>query len=140
MERWHSYRPHCSTERVYQLDEASRAVAGARCRSVDHAVQREAHALLAHRGYSGVSDVYASEATGRPHGDADEVVNYVRALELGIERLAELPICTRLVLELHAELLSGVRGQDKRPGSYAVKSGRLRPPASCHHLPTTSPI
>ena len=60
--------------------------------------------------------MYAAEATGRPHGDADEVVNYVRALELGIERLAELPICTRLVLELHAELLSGVRGQDKRPG------------------------
>ena len=115
-----------SPERVYQLDEASRAVATLAGAGetlpnprllIAPFMRREA--LLSSRiegTQASVSDVYAAEATGRPHGDADEVVNYVRALELGIERLAELPICTRLVLELHAELLSGVRGQDKRPG------------------------
>ena len=115
-----------SAERVYQLDEASRAVATLAGAGetlpnphllIAPFMRREA--LLSSRiegTQASVSDVYAAEATGRPHGDADEVVNYVRALELGIERLAELPICTRLVLELHAELLSGVRGQDKRPG------------------------
>ena len=115
-----------SPERVYQLDEASRAVATLAGAGetlpnprllITPFMRREA--LLSSRiegTQASVSDVYAAEATGRPHGDADEVVNYVRALELGIERLAELPICTRLVLELHAELLSGVRGQDKRPG------------------------
>lgn len=115
-----------SPERVYQLDEASRAVATLAGAGetlpnprllITPFMRREA--LLSSRiegTRASVSDVYAAEATGRPHGDADEVVNYVRALELGIERLAELPICTRLVLELHAELLTGVRGQDKRPG------------------------
>ncbi len=115
-----------SPDRAYQLDEASRAVATLAGAGetlpnprllITPFMRREA--LLSSRiegTQASVSDVYAAEATGRPHGDADEVVNYVRALELGIERLAELPICTRLVLELHAELLSGVRGQDKRPG------------------------
>ena len=40
----------------------------------------------------------------------------MRALEFGIDRLADIPICTRLVLELHATLLENVRGQDQRPG------------------------
>ena len=139
MERWRSYRYLClacsnsSAERVYQLDEASRAVATLAGAGetlpnphllIAPFMRREA--LLSSRiegTQASVSDVYAAEATGRPHGDADEVVNYVRALELGIERLAELPICTRLVLELHAELLSGVRGQDKRPGELRESAG-----------------
>ena len=50
--------------------------------------------------------------------DAQEVVNYVIALEHGIERLNELPISYRLVNELHAILMRGVRGQDMRPGEF----------------------
>ena len=37
-------------------------------------------------------------------------------MDLGAERLADIPICTRLVLELHATLLEDVRGQEQRPG------------------------
>ncbi len=50
--------------------------------------------------------------------DAQEVVNYVVALEHGIERLSELPISYRLVNELHAILMRDVRGQDMTPGDF----------------------
>jgi Fic family protein len=42
--------------------------------------------------------------------------NYVQALKYGLKGLETLPICTRLVLELHKLLLMGVRGDDKEPG------------------------
>src|SRR3989304_3478558 len=48
--------------------------------------------------------------------DTREVVNYVHALNLGLERLNELPICVRLTNEVHARLMHGVRGEDKTPG------------------------
>lgn len=60
--------------------------------------------------------------------DALEVMNYVRALDHGIKRLAEgMPLCLRLIRELHERLMTGVRGGDKRPGEFrnrAVMIGR----------------
>ena len=52
--------------------------------------------------------------------DTAEVVNYVRALKLGIRRLADLPLSLRLIREIHAELLRGVRGEGKAPGEFRV--------------------
>ena len=67
-----------------------------------------------------LSEVFAYEAgSRRPSGtDVAEVVNYVVALEYGIERFKSLPISFRLVNELHERLLAGVRGQDKRLGEF----------------------
>jgi Fic family protein len=42
--------------------------------------------------------------------DVDEVINYVRAMNHGLARLAELPVSVRLIREIHAELMRGVRG------------------------------
>lgn len=52
--------------------------------------------------------------------DVREVANYVRALETGLARLADLPISSRLICGLHGILLDGVRGGDgsKTPGEY----------------------
>lgn len=50
--------------------------------------------------------------------DTAEVVNYVRALKYGIERLAELPLSLRLIREIHGELMKGVRGEGKAPGEF----------------------
>jgi Fic family protein len=53
--------------------------------------------------------------------DAREVHNYVVALEYGLQRLATLPICNRLLREMHEKLLDGVapeRGQYKNPGQF----------------------
>tara|TARA_R110002110_G_scaffold88342_6_gene230131 strand:- start:1651 stop:2817 length:1167 start_codon:yes stop_codon:yes gene_type:complete len=48
--------------------------------------------------------------------DVEEVVNYIKALRNGLERLAELPVSVRLIREVHAELMRGVRGQNRSPG------------------------
>ncbi len=58
----------------------------------------------------------ASENRQTTSVDMSEVLNYIRALEFGLERLQALPISKRLVNELHRELLTGARSQDKRPG------------------------
>jgi Fic family protein len=51
--------------------------------------------------------------------DVAEVINYVAAMEHGMNRLAEgLPLCLRLIREVHAELMAGVRGGEKRPGEF----------------------
>jgi len=50
--------------------------------------------------------------------DVREVANYVKALEHGLGRLKELPVCLRLIRELHERLLRGVRGADRRPGEF----------------------
>ncbi len=70
-----------------------------------------------------VSDVYIYEAAGDREGtpDAKEVLNYVHALEDGMQLLGELPICVRLTNQLHAKLLEGVRGEDKRPGELRTQ-------------------
>jgi Fic family protein len=51
--------------------------------------------------------------------DVGEVVNYVRAMNHGLARLREdFPLSLRLVREIHAELMQGVRGQERAPGEF----------------------
>ncbi len=61
-----------------------------------------------------------ADETKRPP-DTREVHNYVRALEHGIRRLEELPLCLRLIREVHGILLEGVqkhRGANIVPGEF----------------------
>lgn len=49
--------------------------------------------------------------------DAQEVQNYVHAMEHGLLRVRDgFPVSIRLFREMHQLLLSGVRGQHRRPG------------------------
>ncbi len=50
--------------------------------------------------------------------DVEEVVNYVRAMTYGLDRLTTFPLSLRLIREIHSELLTGVRGADKSPGEF----------------------
>jgi Fic family protein len=50
--------------------------------------------------------------------DVQEVVNYVRAMNYGIDRLTELPLSLNLLCEIHAQLLSSGRGSTKQPGEF----------------------
>lgn len=52
------------------------------------------------------------------HKDVDEVLNYINAMNFGIERLKELPLSLRLIREIHVKLLQGVRGQERTPGEF----------------------
>lgn len=68
---------------------------------------------------STLSEVLAAEAQLRIETeDQREVLNYVRALERGIERMPALPLSKRLIREMHAELMQGVRGQERTPGEF----------------------
>lgn len=68
---------------------------------------------------SSLNDVLEAEAAifdaERPH-DVNEVLNYVRAMNYGLQRLDTLPLSTRLIREIHQELMCGVRGGDRQPG------------------------
>jgi Fic family protein len=50
--------------------------------------------------------------------DVEEVLNYVRAMNYGLERLSSLPLSTRLIREIHAELLRSGRGALRSPGEF----------------------
>ena len=82
---------------------------------------------------SSLQDVLAAEANifapDRPK-DVDEVVNYVRAMNHGIKRLQHLPVSVRLIREIHAELLKGVRGSPLRPGDLRTSQNWIGP-AGC---------
>jgi Fic family protein len=58
------------------------------------------------------------DARGAYPQDVEEVVNYVRAMNYGLGRLRELLLCLRLIRELHATLLEGVRGAERTPGEF----------------------
>jgi Fic family protein len=50
--------------------------------------------------------------------DLEEVVNYVAAMNYGVQRLSALPLSKRLICEIHKKLLKGVRGQERQPGEF----------------------
>jgi Fic family protein len=60
----------------------------------------------------------AGIAVERSPDDLREVGNYVVALEHGIARLKDIPICVRLIKELHEKLMTGVRGQHATAGQF----------------------
>jgi len=62
--------------------------------------------------------------------DVLEVVNYVKAMDYGLKRLKELPICLRLTREIHGILMKSVRGQHLTPGEFR-RSQNWIGPAAC---------
>ncbi len=50
--------------------------------------------------------------------DVDEIRNYIAAMNHGLKRLRKLPLSLRLIREIHAELLKGVRGENRSPGEF----------------------
>jgi len=50
--------------------------------------------------------------------DVEEVVNYVAAMNHGLARLRKLPLSLRLIREIHAKLMRGVRGEHRDPGQF----------------------
>ena len=60
--------------------------------------------------------------------DIRDVVNYVHAMNHGIERLKVLPFCNRLIREIHEVLMSGVRGGDRTPGEFRRTQNWIGPP------------
>jgi Fic family protein len=55
------------------------------------------------------------------------VVNYVGAMNYGINRLNELPLSLRLIREIHARLMEGARGQNRTPGEFRKTQNWIGP-------------
>jgi Fic family protein len=65
-----------------------------------------------------VLEYEAAAARKGLRGDVAEVVNYVRAMNYGLERLESLPVSLRLIREIHEVLLANVRGGRRSPGEF----------------------
>lgn len=59
--------------------------------------------------------------------DVDEVVNYITAMKYGLGRLPTLPLSLRLIREIHALLLQGVRGAQRQPGEFRTSQNWIGP-------------
>jgi len=59
--------------------------------------------------------------------DVIEVVNYVKAMNYGLDRLRSLPISLRLLREIHGKLLEGVRGGHRLPGEFRQSQNWIGP-------------
>jgi Fic family protein len=78
-----------------------------------------------------MAEVFESDAAGgAPNADVEEVVNYVAAMRWGLERLATLPISTRLLCEMHRRLMDGVRGRELAPGELRMSQNWIGAPGS----------
>ena len=65
-----------------------------------------------------LEDVLDPDAESNKNLDVSDVINYVKACSYAIKRLETLPLCNRLLREIHKELLAGVRGEEKNPGEF----------------------
>jgi Fic family protein len=59
--------------------------------------------------------------------DVEEVVNYIAAINHGLERLKTLPTSLRLIREIHQELMKGVRGAERNPGEFRKSQNWIGP-------------
>jgi Fic family protein len=95
-------------------------------------VVREAVSSSAIEGtQASIPDVYRAAAVGEKsttRGDVAEVQNYIDALNQGLARLGTLPISKRLVAEIHAVLLRGVRGRERTPGEFRLSQNYIGSP------------
>ena len=71
--------------------------------------------------------------------DVDEVINYVASMNHGLARLAELPVSVRLIREIHARLLEGVRGGRLQPGDLRSSQNWIGPTGSTLNSATFVP-
>lgn len=62
--------------------------------------------------------------------DVADVVNYVNAMEYGLQRLNEFPLSLRLIREIHAKLLESGRGSARNPGEFRETQNWIGP-AGC---------
>ena len=77
-----------------------------------------------------LEDVLAPTAAPDVTKDVGEVVNYVAALQFGLNRLRTLPLSLRLIREIHSRLLAGARGGEKTPGEFRRSQNWIGPPGA----------
>ena len=70
--------------------------------------------------------ILEAEADGTGYSpDIEEVLNHVLAMEQGLDCLDSLPFSLRLVRDMRAILLRGVRGRERQPGEIRTSQNRI---------------
>ena len=89
-----------------------------------------------------LDDILSPEVEKNVNLDVSDVINYIKATDFAIKSLDTLPLCNRLIRDIHAILMNNVRGQDKNPGEFrnsqnwiggagsTIKNARYIPPNS----------
>lgn len=77
-----------------------------------------------------LDDVLDPEVEANANLDVSDVINYVKATQYALKRLERLPLCCRLIREIHEVLIENVRGQDKTPGEFRHSQNWIGP-ANC---------
>ncbi len=67
------------------------------------------------------------ESDDRTYNEVSEVVNYVNAMNWGLENLSRLPLSLRLIRNIHKKLLEDVRGSNKNPGEFRKSQNWIGP-------------
>lgn len=67
------------------------------------------------------------EGASDERSDVADIVNYVSAMNFGLERLETLPISLRLIREIHRELLRDGRGSHATPGEFRAIQNWIGP-------------
>lgn len=77
-----------------------------------------------------LDDVLDPEVEANANLDVSDVINYVKATQYALNRLERLPLCCKLIREIHEVLMENVRGQDKTPGEFRHSQNWIGP-ANC---------
>ena len=69
---------------------------------------------------TGIDEALMSEEQIQPEkrNDWREVRNYINAVNSAVAELTNLPLSNRLLMQTHAILMDGVRGEHKQPGEF----------------------
>lgn len=70
----------------------------------------------------------AEDHLDKASGDLLEVRNYIIALDHGINLLKTVPLSIRIIREVHACLMKGVRGDQATPGEFRRSQNWIGPP------------
>lgn len=73
---------------------------------------------------------YESHTPVKNLHDVEEVVNYIKALNHGLDRINDFPMSIRLIKEIHDILLSQTRGKEKTPGEFKKSQNWIGPAGS----------
>lgn len=77
-----------------------------------------------------LDDILDPNIEDNTNQNVTEVINYIKASNRAISLLNELPICNRLLQEIHAVLMKGIRGSEKNPGEFRRSQNWIGPAGS----------
>ena len=119
-----------ANKQLAKLDTASRLISNADL-FISMYVRKEALISSQIEGTQcTLDDVLDPEVEENANLDVSDVINYVKATQYALNRLKELPLCCRLIREIHEVLMDRVRGQDKTPGEFRCSQNWIGP-ANC---------